>query len=370
MALALNSLHPLFGNILAFVCPNEANNEIVDLKVPARTLTTTSGAYTFGSGIYGRFLQAPAVNNSALLCSPVIYTGNRRVATYTVLVVCNNTNSLFAGGANQPTYFKYAETMGINKATGNLTINDSISAIAAESDAAVLNNGSYTAALTYSGTEVDNLRQLYHDGVFKVSAAPSSTSGTITMDELHDSGSFTNHATSYNYIVVFDRVLTATEIADLHASLGADNQFALVASGATSYTITAEAVTDAHASGDVTLTYVGVVTAYSITADTVTESHTANDVALNYSALAAITSEPLYDNTNGTTGLLANTALDYVAIYDNVTGALVLRVTGLSTNASGIFTVSNAALTPGVTYKLDWQVTTTGVARMPVKAAV
>lgn len=80
------------------------------------------------------------------------------------------------------------------------------------------------------------------------------------------------------------------------------------------------------------------------------------------------TSEPLRDNTNG--NLLANEALDYVALYDNTTGALVLRVTGLSTNASGVFSVQNAALTAGVTYKADWKITSQAEARMPAKAAV
>jgi len=82
---------------------------------------------------------------------------------------------------------------------------------------------------------------------------------------------------------------------------------------------------------------------------------------------AVLTSEPLKDNT-GT--LLANQALDYVAIYNNITGELVLRVTGLSTNASGVFGVENAALAAGVTYKVDWKVTSQSAGRMPAKAAL
>jgi hypothetical protein len=82
---------------------------------------------------------------------------------------------------------------------------------------------------------------------------------------------------------------------------------------------------------------------------------------------AVLTSEPLKDNA-GT--LLANQALDYVAIYNNTTGELVLRVTGLSTNASGVFSVENAALSAGVTYKVDWKATSQSAGRMPTKAAV
>lgn len=138
--------------------------------------------------------------------------------------------------------------------------------------------------------------------------------------------------------------------------------------GSTAYTITCDSVTDTHSAGDVTLIYSGAGTAYSITCATVTDSHSAGDVTLTYTEAAGvtITSEPLYDNTET---LLASQALDYVAIYDNSTGELVLRVTGLSTNASGIFSVTDAALTSGVTYKLDWKVTIQSQARMPSKAA-
>lgn len=141
------------------------------------------------------------------------------------------------------------------------------------------------------------------------------------------------------------------------------------AGGGTAYSIVADTVTDSHTANDVTLTYSGAATAYTLTADTVSDTHAAGDVTLTYSAAgtATITSEPLKDNTGA---LLAGQPLDYVAIYDGVTGALVLRVTGISTNASGVFSVSDAALTAGVTYKLDWKVTIQSAARMPAKAAV
>lgn len=83
------------------------------------------------------------------------------------------------------------------------------------------------------------------------------------------------------------------------------------------------------------------------------------------STLPSITSEPLKDNAGN---LLASASLDFVAIYNDTTGALVLRVTGLSTNAAGRFIVADAALTSGATYRVDWQ-TTAGQRRMPRKAA-
>lgn len=81
--------------------------------------------------------------------------------------------------------------------------------------------------------------------------------------------------------------------------------------------------------------------------------------------LGQIVSEALKTN-NGT--VLANAPLNYVSIYDQSTGALVLRVTGLSTDATGVFTVTDPVLVPGTTYRIDWE-TATGQRRMPLKAA-
>lgn len=80
---------------------------------------------------------------------------------------------------------------------------------------------------------------------------------------------------------------------------------------------------------------------------------------------ATFTSEPLKDNT----GLLqASKALNYVALYNTATGSLVVRKTGLSTNSSGVFSVSDALLVAGTIYAVDWE-TVDGKRRMPRKAA-
>lgn len=77
------------------------------------------------------------------------------------------------------------------------------------------------------------------------------------------------------------------------------------------------------------------------------------------------TSEVLRDNT-GT--IVASKALNHVALYNDTTGALVVRKTGLSTNGSGIFTFTDAAITAGTTYRVDWE-DVDGRRRMPRKAA-
>ena len=78
-----------------------------------------------------------------------------------------------------------------------------------------------------------------------------------------------------------------------------------------------------------------------------------------------ITSLPLKTN-NGT--ILASTALSYICFYNISTGALVLRKTGVSTNASGIFTVTDPLLSSGTQYRVDFE-TAAGQRRMPLATA-
>lgn len=77
------------------------------------------------------------------------------------------------------------------------------------------------------------------------------------------------------------------------------------------------------------------------------------------------TSQPLKTN-NGT--LLASKSLVHVTLYREDDGTFVVRKTGLSTDGSGVFSVSDVAIVPGTQYKVDWQ-TAEGHRRMPMAAA-
>jgi hypothetical protein len=66
--------------------------------------------------------------------------------------------------------------------------------------------------------------------------------------------------------------------------------------------------------------------------------------------------------------VLASTALAYVAIYNDTTAALVLRKTGVVTNASGIFSVTDPLIVPGTQYRIDYE-TAAGQRRMPLAVA-
>ena len=83
------------------------------------------------------------------------------------------------------------------------------------------------------------------------------------------------------------------------------------------------------------------------------------------STAGVFTSEPLKDNT-GT--LIASQALVHYTLYDDITGLLVVRKTGLSTNASGVVSFADGAIASGTAYRSDWR-STAGHYRMPAKAA-
>lgn len=82
-------------------------------------------------------------------------------------------------------------------------------------------------------------------------------------------------------------------------------------------------------------------------------------------AMGTITSGPLKDNQNV---LHPNEALNYVAIYDLTTGALVVRLTGLSTNGAGVFTATHSLIIPGTSYRVDWELAS-NKRRMPIGLA-
>jgi hypothetical protein len=126
-------------------------------------------------------------------------------------------------------------------------------------------------------------------------------------------------------------------------------------------TLDAAASGTATASGTANASYDGPTIADAAASGAAVASGTANAEL----QMPTVTSEQLYDNVPN---LLANEPLTYVAVYHPDTGALVVRKTGLSTDATGRYTFTDPALSLGVNYLHDW-LTVSGHRRMPVKAA-
>lgn len=112
------------------------------------------------------------------------------------------------------------------------------------------------------------------------------------------------------------------------------------------------AVTSSSSSASVTISatlgnVVGAITSTGSTANGIFASEVLKDYAGN---------------------VLVNAPLNFVRLYNDTTGALVLSKTGISTNGSGIVSFSDPALVAGTTYRVDWE-TSAGSRRMPRKAA-
>lgn len=249
----------------------------------------------------------------------------------------------------------------------------------------------------YNGSEV-------HD-IWNGSAVGSGITGMTTcrrgtLSTLRVNGAQTNSATftptatywpdrsclgassseGFNVYAVWDvpTTLSDAEALEIENDLGTQAGASWASSGATS----AVAATTANAVGSLTSS-ASPLSAINATTANVTASWTSSTGAAS-SAIAAttanavgaltstgstangtFTSEVLRDNT-GT--VVASKALNHVALYNDTTGALVVRKTGLSTNGSGVFTFTDAALTAGTTYRVDWE-DVDGRRRMPRKAA-
>lgn len=67
---------------------------------------------------------------------------------------------------------------------------------------------------------------------------------------------------------------------------------------------------------------------------------------------ASITSEPLKRNNTASVGVVS---FVYVGIRESSTGASVAVKSGISTNASGVFSVTDPGMISGITYRLDWK---------------
>lgn len=86
------------------------------------------------------------------------------------------------------------------------------------------------------------------------------------------------------------------------------------------------------------------------------------------STAGTFTSDEIYNNVGGTITLAASVAVTTFDLYSNTTGALVVRKTGLSTNASGVVSFVDPLVLPGTSYRADF-VLANGTRIMPVKAA-
>lgn len=377
MALTLNTSHPLFANLKSFICVD--GGVIKDLVQPGRVFTPHA-AVTYGTNGYGEFFKTLQVSSNAqgVAFTPGMETcGSAQITIISVHTDATTVGAVLAvrgtnGGsasAISPGTFWTGSTIVAKTRMAGAWAGAVQGTIPLPTMVGFTRNGEASSGLIENGN-LTAQSQLYYNGSRQSTYIGGDTTGAY-------GGCL---GASHNYIIEFDVALDATQVSDLYASLGASGAISLLSasSGATS-TI---AATTANAVGSLTSNVSPVSTLNTTTANisaawasssgsatsTITVT-TENSVGVLTStgstSNGTFTSEVLRDNTGA---IVASKTLNHVALYNDTTGVLVVRKTGLSTDGSGVFSFTDAALSAGVTYRVDWE-DVDGRRRMPRKVA-
>ena len=239
MALALNTSHPLYAHLKLLVCVDD-DGSVKDLVTPSRTVTLSTGV-TVGSGAYGRHVKTLQGANGYTPLQ-VSWTPLEVTRTGAAFVVVNNITALEGTDAGRLTLAGTAGTKNMllvpaalaadgtlvgraNNAGGTSTATPAVAG-------SILSQGALSLA---TGFDMSVGAKVWKNGVLGVTA-PTFETGPELGNIASAGGRNTQgvFAAEFVWIAIFDRILTDTEVADLHGSLDASNTFALVDSGASS----------------------------------------------------------------------------------------------------------------------------------------
>lgn len=354
MALTLNTSHPLYSDLLSFVCVSDG--AIVDIKQPSATLTA-DGAVTLGSGVYGAHFTTSNSGDSALgvtISSAHAYSLSE-ANSRTLFVVTNghvsSGNRRYlggnSGGANPP-------GLAINGTTGAVTFRSPLAVIG--SGTTDVRVGAHSMAVARNGAAGD--WRLVVDGGQEASSASSYANEGQKIDVIGGGaggrGYWSNH---FVYFVWFARALTNVEISDLHASLGAGNQFALLATASdttppslTSPTASATGATTA--SGSVSTTE-GNGTLYYLASANASES----TATVKAGSSQAVSASGVQNVT--VTGLTASTSYYLHFVHRDAAGNDSTVATSAQFTTSAGADTTNPTLTGSVTFESITQTTYT-----------
>lgn len=107
-------------------------------------------------------------------------------------------------------------------------------------------------------------------------------------------------------------------------------------------------------SGTVTVSGIAIAAAWTEGAETFSAAGTVS------AAMGTITTRKITNNTGFVRTNLAGCAIN---IYNETTGALVLHLTGLTSNSTGRLVIANAALVSGTSYAYEIDLTAAGMGR-------
>lgn len=307
--------------------------------------TNTAVKVHFAQGATSNVVSSASFTPNTLAIAGTALSAQTGVAGSAFVWAGVTPESLLTNAGNGTPGTAWTATAGVG--ASGVTVNASTGILVA---AALGTAGSYTITLQRTDASTVPGAQT----VTKTVGLTISGSGAATAVTLSGPSSGTAGSASTNFTVGANGTITGTVVVTPSDSAG----------GGT-FTPTSVSISSGSPTGTFTYTAASAgVKSISVT----NGGGLSNPSAVSYTASApsgaTFTSEPLKRN-NGT--LAASSALDYVRWYNPTTGALVLSKTGLSTNSSGIFSTTDAALSGSTSYALDWK-EATGQRRMPIKA--
>lgn len=228
-------------------------------------------------------------------------------------------------------------------------VSNTVTQLGSTASQAVANGSTHNIRLSMAGSTI----KVFFDGVEKISVTDSAISSVGYAGVRAVAGN-TSKLDNFDVSNMGGGGSTTTTISATLANI--TGSVTSISAPKTAISATLANVTGSIASGSGSL-----VTTIAATLGNVVGAITSTGSTAN----GTFTSEVLKDYAGNA---LVSVSMNFVRLYNQTTGALVLSKTGVSTNASGVVSFTDAALTAGTGYRIDWE-TSTGSRRMPIKAA-
>lgn len=232
----LNTNHPLYSNLKFLFCVDESNNPI-DLVTPSRVFTPHTNSVR-GTGTWGRHFGVRRSGSSTTYGTaldafqPANNTGTLLIVTHAIPYSAATTNASLIGGPNNPD--RYLPRLSYSSAATGI-VGSVRNATSGNTEFSAPSTTPYIGSTPKMWTFTRNSTTSYAIYVNATAEVTGTNIGTDNTAGLYNyiggtPGSATLEA-DIVWIVWFDKVLNAAEVAELYASLGPNNQFALVDSG-------------------------------------------------------------------------------------------------------------------------------------------
>lgn len=334
MAYILNTGHPLYANLIELI--GVQSGALVSHKT-ARTITPESGS-SFGTGLWGEHFHTNGYSYTSrgATISPAIGIDTSTISNYTIVIVVNGSGNINNGylliGTTSPRLW------------GPRLLNDHIGWRAGLEGSTAAGTG---ARMLTSCRIGETGGKLYLDKTLEASSVALSPDYADPVATANYLGAADQIGISdIVWAAVFNKELSLAEISSLYDSLGADNAFGLVESGAGVPNLTISDGAHSHAADNLSLAVLGTLTIADAT-----HSHTTDSITLTATTNGTITIPAVRDW--GTKALKTGQTGVQVDIRNITTGALVVRKTGQTTHATtGVCVVTDAAIVAGTTYEV------------------